>query len=58
MEDNPPSPPKPITPWQLQQIEQLAQGLRYGSITLVFQDGVLIQLDRNEKIRVSRKPNE
>lgn len=58
MEDNPPSPPKPITPRQLQQIEQLAQGLRYGSITLVFQDGILIQLDRSEKIRVSRKLNE
>lgn len=58
MEESPASPPKPITPRQLRQIEQLAQGLRYGSITLVFQDGVLIQLDRNEKIRVSRKPNE
>lgn len=58
MEEPPVSPPRPIAPQQLRQIEQLAEGLRYGSITLVFQDGILIQLERNEKIRVSRKPNE
>jgi len=42
-----------LTPAQLQKIQQLAASLRYGSITLLFQDGVLIQIDKNEKIRLS-----
>ena len=43
-----------ITPAQIQQIQELAETIRYGSITLVFQDGVLIQIDRSEKIRVQK----
>ena len=43
-----------ITELQLQQIRQLAETIRYGSITLVFQDGVLIQIDKNEKIRIPK----
>ena len=43
-----------ITPEQLQQIQTLAGTLRYGSITLSFQDGVLVQIDKNEKIRISQ----
>ena len=43
-----------ITPSQLQQIQALAETIRYGSITLVFQDGALIQIDKNEKIRLSK----
>lgn len=43
-----------ITELQLQQIQQLAETIRYGSITLVFQDGVLIQIDKNEKIRIPK----
>lgn len=41
-----------ITPEQLQQIQELAATLRYGAITLTFQDGILIQIDKNEKIRI------
>ena len=44
-----------IAPAQLRQIRDLARTMRYGSITLVFQDGVLVQIDRSEKIR-SQKP--
>ena len=43
---------KPITQEQLQKIEQMAQNIRYGSLTLIFQDGVLIQVDKNEKMRL------
>lgn len=43
-----------ITPTQLQQIQELAETIRYGSITLVFQDGVLIQIDKSEKIRIPK----
>lgn len=45
---------KAITDTQLKQIQELAETIRYGSITLVFQDGALIQIDKNEKIRLSK----
>lgn len=40
---------------QLQQIKEVADSIRYGSITLVFQDGALVQIDKSEKIRISPK---
>lgn len=43
-----------ITPAQIEQIQALAETLRFGSITLVFQDNTLIQIDKNEKIRISK----
>lgn len=43
-----------IAPAQLRQIQELASTMRYGSITLVFQDGVLVQIDRSEKIRIQK----
>lgn len=39
---------------QVQQIQELASTIRYGTITLVFQDGILIQIEKNEKIRISK----
>lgn len=36
----------------IRKIRLLASDIRYGTITLVFQDGKLIQIDRNEKIRL------
>ncbi|MCD7769808.1 MAG: YezD family protein [Oscillospiraceae bacterium] len=44
-----------IDPAQLRQIQELASTIRYGSITLVFQDGALIQIEKNEKIRIPRQ---
>ncbi len=37
---------------QVEKILQLARTIRYGSLNLVFQDGNLIQIERNEKIRL------
>lgn len=50
-------PPKQqvISPDLLQKIEQLAGSLRYGSINLIFQDGVLIQIEKSEKFRIPPK---
>ena len=31
------------------------RGLRYGSVTAVVQDGVVVQVDRTEKFRVERR---
>ena len=43
-----------VTPEQLRKIQELAETIRYGSITLVFQDGVLVQIDKSEKIRIGK----
>ena len=42
-----------IPPEQLQQLQALASTIRYGSITLTFQDGLLIQIEKNEKFRIA-----
>lgn len=43
-----------ISQEQIKLIRELADTIRYGSITLVFQDGTLIQVDKSEKIRISK----
>lgn len=42
----------PITEEQLKKILALADTMKHGSITLIFQDSRLIQIDHSEKIRV------
>ena len=37
------------------QIRGVLQGLRFGSVTIIVQDGVVVQIDRTEKRRV--QPN-
>ncbi|MEG0471590.1 MAG: YezD family protein [Solibacillus sp.] len=36
----------------LENIKQSLETLKYGSITLVVQDGIIIQIEKNEKIRL------
>ncbi|WP_374705432.1 YezD family protein [Oceanobacillus sp. J11TS1] len=33
-------------------VKELLEGLNYGTITLVVQDGKVIQLEKNEKVRL------
>ena len=43
----------------LAQIRGVLQGLRFGSVTIVVQDGVVVQIDRTEKRRLqpsARRP--
>ena len=43
----------------LTQIRGVLQGLRFGSITIIVQDGVVMQIDRTEKRRLqpsARRP--
>jgi hypothetical protein len=40
--------------WPLRQIEDALCGLRFGTVTIVVQDGVVIQLERTEKRRLQR----
>ncbi|MBQ8087461.1 MAG: YezD family protein [Clostridia bacterium] len=41
-----------LTDAQLQKIREAVKDIRYGTVTLVIQDGRLIQIDRSEKIRL------
>ena len=38
-----------------ERIAAALRGLRYGSVTAVVQDGVVVQVDRTEKFRVERR---
>ncbi|WP_285867623.1 YezD family protein [Mesobacillus maritimus] len=40
--------------WQevSQHVEQMLESLNFGSITLVIQDGKVIQIEKNEKVRL------
>src|SRR4051794_11918021 len=40
--------------WQLRQIEEALRGLRFGTVTIIVQDGVIVQLERTEKRRFRR----
>ena len=41
-----------LTEVQLKKIQDAVREIRYGTVTLVIQDGKLIQIDRSEKIRL------
>ena len=45
-------PGTPLTELQLKKIQEAVRDIRYGAVTLVIQDGRLIQIDRSEKIRL------
>lgn len=36
----------------LEEIKKLVADIRYGSVTLIIQDGKIIQIDKTEKIRL------
>ena len=38
----------------LEQIEGALRGLKFGSVNIIVQDGVVVQIDRTEKVRTSR----
>jgi hypothetical protein len=40
------------------QLRKLLEGLRFGQVTLFIQDGVLVQVERTEKIRPARLKKE
>jgi hypothetical protein len=43
---------------ELEQIRSALGGLRFGSVHVIVQDGVVIQIDRTEKRRVRQKSPE
>lgn len=44
--------PAGISHEQLAEILELLGGLRYGSVQIIVQDGVIVQIDRTEKKRI------
>ena len=39
----------------LARIRSALRGLRYGTVTAVVQDGVVVQVERTEKVRLDKK---
>ncbi len=49
-----PEPGETNTRWALRQAEDALRGLQFGAITLLVQDGVVVQVERTEKRRYRR----
>ena len=43
---------EPLTREDLRKLLELMRGVRYGSVTLIIQDGKAVQIDKNEKVRL------
>jgi len=39
----------------ISQVRDALAGLRYGEVTVVVQDGVVVQVERTEKVRLNRR---
>lgn len=46
---------KRVSVEELNKIKQLIESIRFGSVTVVVQDGKVIQIEKNEKIRLNNK---
>ena len=42
-------------PFALERIRDALRGLRFGTVTVIVQDGVVVQVDRTEKLRLVRQ---
>jgi hypothetical protein len=45
---------EPNLRWTWQHIEDALRGLQFGSVTLLVQDGVVVQIERTERKRYQR----
>ena len=41
--------------WETQEIKNALRGLRFGSINVIVQDGIVVQIDRVEKKRLVKR---
>ena len=51
----PPGPAPDRATQALERINAALRGLRYGTVTAVVQDGVVVQIERTEKVRLERE---
>jgi hypothetical protein len=42
----------PLSPSDLKQLNEILSTVKYGSVTLVIQNGKVVQIEKNEKIRL------
>ncbi len=43
---------KKVTEEELERIRKLIESVKYGSVNIIIQDGKIVQIDKNEKIRM------
>jgi len=46
---------EPLSQEELRKLLEIIEEVTHGSVTLIIQDGIVIQIDRNEKIRIKRR---
>lgn len=51
---DPPGQPQPATEAVLRRIGAALGGIRFGSVLAIVQDGVVVQIERTEKMRFPR----
>lgn len=44
----------PLTDTELKTLLEFIETVKFGSVTLLIQDGIVIQIDKNEKLRLKR----
>jgi hypothetical protein len=50
---NEPATPVSLPADVIRHLNETTSGLQYGTVTLVFHDGKVIQIERNEKLRLN-----
>jgi hypothetical protein len=55
-ESSAPAPGESNLRWALRQVEEALRGLQFGAVTLLVQDGVVVQVERTERRRYQRPP--
>lgn len=45
---------RPYSSQAIERVREALAGLRYGTVTVVVHDGVVVQVERMEKIRLAR----
>jgi hypothetical protein len=38
----------------IDRVEEALDGLRYGEVTVIFQDGIIVQVERTDRLRLPR----
>jgi hypothetical protein len=46
---------KRLSEEEIEKLNEFIGSIRFGSVSLVIQDGVLVQMERNEKVRFTRE---
>jgi hypothetical protein len=49
-----PAPHSDRTEQALERVRDALNGLRYGTVTVIVQDGVVVQVERTDKVRLTR----